>query len=37
MIKTFQSYGIAACGKHFPGHGDTETDSHIKLPKIKRY
>ena len=36
MIKTFQSYGITACGKHFPGHGDTETDSHIKLPKIKK-
>ena len=36
MIKIFQSYGITACGKHFPGHGDTETDSHIKLPKIKK-
>ncbi|MDP2277541.1 MAG: glycoside hydrolase family 3 N-terminal domain-containing protein, partial [Nitrospirota bacterium] len=36
MIKTFQSHGITACGKHFPGHGDTETDSHIKLPKIKK-
>ena len=36
MIKIFQSHGITACGKHFPGHGDTETDSHIKLPKIKK-
>lgn len=36
MIKTFQSHGITACGKHFPGHGDTGTDSHIKLPKIKK-
>lgn len=36
MIKTFQLHGITACGKHFPGHGDTETDSHIKLPKIKK-
>ena len=36
MIKIFQSHGITACGKHFPGHGDTEIDSHIKLPKIKK-
>ena len=36
MIKTLQKKGIAACGKHFPGHGDTEVDSHIKLPVINR-
>lgn len=36
MIRTFQQAGIAACGKHFPGHGDTEVDSHIKLPLIDR-
>jgi beta-glucosidase-like glycosyl hydrolase len=36
MIRTLQSHGIAACGKHFPGHGDTSVDSHIKLPKIDR-
>lgn len=36
MIKTLQRSGIAACGKHFPGHGDTETDSHISLPAINR-
>jgi beta-glucosidase-like glycosyl hydrolase len=34
MIKTLQRRGIAACGKHFPGHGDTEIDSHIRLPSI---
>ncbi len=44
MIKTLQRNGIAACGKHFPGHGDTSVDSHIKLPvlhqemkRLKRY
>jgi beta-N-acetylhexosaminidase len=26
--------GIVACGKHFPGHGDTDTDSHLELPRV---
>ncbi len=26
--------GIMACGKHFPGHGDTDTNSHFALPRI---
>src|SRR5262249_6300778 len=26
--------GIVACGKHFPGHGDTTVDSHLDLPRI---
>jgi beta-N-acetylhexosaminidase len=26
--------GILACGKHFPGHGDTRTDSHLELPHV---
>jgi len=26
--------GLLACGKHFPGHGDTDTDSHLALPRI---
>jgi beta-N-acetylhexosaminidase len=35
IIRTLQSNGIAACGKHFPGHGDTSTDSHHELPLIE--
>ncbi|MFH0865788.1 MAG: glycoside hydrolase family 3 N-terminal domain-containing protein [Bacteroidota bacterium] len=29
-----QDAGILACAKHFPGHGDTDTDSHLALPVI---
>ncbi len=29
-----QEEHILACGKHFPGHGDTDTDSHHDLPRI---
>jgi beta-N-acetylhexosaminidase len=28
--------GVVPCGKHFPGHGDTETDSHFTLPDVKK-
>jgi beta-N-acetylhexosaminidase len=34
IIETLQSEGIAACGKHFPGHGDTSQDSHHELPIV---
>ncbi len=34
MIRTLQDAGVAACGKHFPGHGDTSTDSHLELPRV---
>src|SRR5207248_2531181 len=27
--------GVLACAKHFPGHGDTEVDSHLALPRVK--
>jgi len=27
--------GVLACGKHFPGHGDTSTDSHLELPRVE--
>ncbi|MEI5584258.1 MULTISPECIES: glycoside hydrolase family 3 protein [unclassified Agromyces] len=33
-IRGVQSTGIAASAKHFPGHGDTETDSHLALPVV---
>jgi beta-N-acetylhexosaminidase len=28
--------GIIPCGKHFPGHGDTDKDSHFALPVVRR-
>jgi beta-N-acetylhexosaminidase len=33
-VKGIQDHGMLATVKHFPGHGDTETDSHIGLPVI---
>ena len=35
IIETLQAEGIAACGKHFPGHGDTSADSHDEMPLIE--
>lgn len=35
MIRAIQREGIAACGKHFPGHGDTTVDSHHDLPVVE--
>jgi beta-N-acetylhexosaminidase len=29
-----QDCGVIACGKHFPGHGDTSADSHVELPSV---
>jgi beta-glucosidase-like glycosyl hydrolase/CubicO group peptidase (beta-lactamase class C family) len=34
-MKGMQDKGILAVAKHFPGHGDTETDSHLDLPVIR--
>ena len=30
-----ESAGVRGCGKHFPGHGDTRSDSHLDLPRIE--
>jgi beta-N-acetylhexosaminidase len=35
VIRALQEEGIAACGKHFPGHGDTLADSHDELPVVE--
>lgn len=35
IIRGLQGAGLAACGKHFPGHGDTSTDSHFELPLVE--
>lgn len=35
IVRGLQSEGVAACGKHFPGHGDTSTDSHLELPLVE--
>jgi beta-N-acetylhexosaminidase len=34
FIEGMQGAGVAACAKHFPGHGDTDTDSHTALPTL---
>lgn len=34
-MRGMQDNGVLACVKHFPGHGDTDTDSHLSLPVIR--
>ncbi len=34
VIGAMQNKGIMACAKHYPGHGDTEKDSHLELPMV---
>ena len=34
FVKGMQGAGVLANAKHFPGHGDTETDSHLTLPTV---
>jgi len=35
IVRELQHSGVAACGKHFPGHGDTSVDSHLDLPVVE--
>jgi beta-N-acetylhexosaminidase len=35
VVRGLQGQGVAACGKHFPGHGDTSVDSHVDLPIVE--
>jgi beta-N-acetylhexosaminidase len=33
-VRGLQRFGVAACAKHFPGHGSTTQDSHLELPEL---
>ena len=35
MVRGHLVHGVQPCVKHFPGHGDTSTDSHMALPKVE--
>lgn len=35
FVTGLQGQGVAACAKHFPGHGDTSQDSHLELPVVE--
>jgi beta-N-acetylhexosaminidase len=35
FARGLEAEGVAACAKHFPGHGDTSVDSHLDLPRIE--
>ncbi len=36
MMRGLMEGGVAACVKHFPGHGDTDIDSHLGLPCVSK-
>ena len=36
LVQGMEGAGVLACGKHFPGHGDTQSDSHKTLPIVDR-
>jgi beta-N-acetylhexosaminidase len=35
FVQGLQSVGVAACAKHFPGHGESIADSHLELPSVE--
>jgi len=35
-LRAIRAAGLVGCGKHFPGHGDTSTDSHFELPVVAK-
>ena len=35
-VRAYENTGVYCCGKHFPGHGDTNVDSHLGLPRIDK-
>ena len=35
-LRGHRAGGVIPCGKHFPGHGDTATDSHFELPVVEK-
>ncbi len=35
FVRGLQAEGVAGVAKHFPGHGDTDTDSHLALPVVR--
>jgi len=36
MNEGFNEYNVSGAAKHFPGHGDTDTDSHLGLPEVDK-
>jgi beta-N-acetylhexosaminidase len=36
IARGLKDSGVIPCGKHFPGHGDTEKDSHLELPVVRK-
>lgn len=36
VVRVYENSGVRACAKHYPGHGDTGTDSHLSLPVLNK-